>query len=453
MPALPANPPKKVNPSQGGGTKPTGSGNGTAGLPEQSNNLEDYMKLVKLSLILVAAVAVILTLGTASYAFHSGGVAECMGCHNIHDGQSASALLNGPDISSTCLECHGASSAGSYHIASMDVGGTNNGLVPRQMTPGGDFGWLLKTFTWNAHGATTEDGYEHGHSIVATEFGFASDGTNTVAPGGNMDATQLACNSCHDNHGKLRRLSDGTFATTGAPTIGSGSYTNSADPLAGQAVGAYRLLRGPGSTAGSGGKTFTTVFNAVVASTYNRSEGVSQTAVAYGAGISDWCATCHPDMLSASSPNHTHPTNQGLSAAVVANYNSYMGSGLTGNSGFDSIIPFQNDNETSYAALRTDAGNNAAAADATTTDRVMCLSCHRAHASGFAHMTRWQNEGEFIAADGVWPGVDSTSTVASQAKYAMGRTTAETARAYNDKPETNYASYQRSLCNKCHAKD
>ena len=68
-------------------------------------------------------------------------------------------------------------------------------------------------------------------------------------------------------------------------------------------------------------------------------------------------------------------------------------------------------------------------------------------------MTRWNNAGEFIAADGVWPGTDSPSSIASAAKYAMGRVAAETARAYNDRPETKYASYQRSLCNKCHAKD
>ena len=97
---------------------------------------------------------------------------------------------------------------------------------------------------------------------------------NTTAPGGDMDATQLSCNSCHDNHGKLRRLSTGAIATTGAPIIGSGSYTNSTLPAAGQAVGMFRLLRGPGSTAGSGGKTFTAVFNASVASTYNRTEAV-----------------------------------------------------------------------------------------------------------------------------------------------------------------------------------
>jgi len=57
-----------------------------------------------------------------------------------------------------------------------------------------------------------------------------------------------------------------------------------------------------------------------------------------------------------------------------------------------------------------------------------------------------------IAVDGQWPGTDATGTVATQAKYAMGRTVAETSAAYNNKPETNYATYQRSLCNKCHAK-
>lgn len=411
------------------------------------------MKIVKFSLILVAAVAAIIGLSTASYAFHSGGVAECMGCHNIHDAASTSALLVGTDISSTCLECHGETSPGSYHIASMDIAGTNDNVIPRQMTPGGDFGWLLKTFTWSPRSGTssTEPGFEHGHSIIAADFGFAVDGVNATAPGGDMAANLLTCNSCHDNHGKLRRLSNGTFATTGAPIVSSGSYLTNADPAAGQAVGVYRLLRGPGSTAGSGGKTFTAVFNAVVAGTYNRSEGISMTNQAYGAGVSDWCAACHPDMLSATSPNHTHPTNQGFSSGVAGNYNAYAGSGLTGNQNFDTIVPYQEDNMTDYVALRG-AGNNPAR-DASTSSRVMCISCHRAHASGFAHMTRWQNEGEFIAADGVWPGTDSTSTIATAAKYAMGRTSAMTLRAYNDQPETKYASYQRSLCNKCHAKD
>jgi hypothetical protein len=420
------------------------------------------MKIVKVSLILVAAVAAIVGLSTASYAFHSGGVAECMGCHNIHDGQSSSALLMAGDTTSTCANasCHGAPSAGSYHILTPTV---TPGVPPLNKTPGGDFGWLLKTYTWSPRSGSseTELGERHGHNVVAMDLpGYVVDSQNTTAPGGDMAAADLSCNSCHDNHGKLRRLSTGAVAITGAPIIGSGSYTNSAAPAAGQAVGVYRLLRGPGSTAGSGGKSFTALFNASVASTYNRAEASgstpSQTAIAYGAGVTDWCATCHPDMHSATSSKLTHPVNQGLSAGVVGNYNTYLGSGLTGDSGFDTIVPFQNDNTSDFAALKTAAINNvatSAGADATTADRVNCLSCHRAHASGWSYMTRSNVTGnEFIAVDGVWPGTDSPSTIATAAKYAQGRTVAETTAAYNGQP-MKYSSYQRSLCNKCHAKD
>ncbi|NTW60397.1 MAG: hypothetical protein HGA43_14680, partial [Nitrospirae bacterium] len=55
------------------------------------------MKIVKISMLLVAVVAVIFGLSGTSFAFHSGGVAECMGCHNIHDAKSTSSLLNNTD--------------------------------------------------------------------------------------------------------------------------------------------------------------------------------------------------------------------------------------------------------------------------------------------------------------------------------------------------------------------
>ncbi len=415
------------------------------------------MKIVKLSLVVFAALVIAFGLSGVANAFHSGGVAECMGCHNIHDAKSSSSLLSGTDISSTCINCHGATGASSYHIVTPDAD-MPAGTPPGNRTPGGDFGWLKKTYTYSPRtGTTTTDAGEgHGHNIVAIDFTYTADSSNLTAPGGDMVATQLSCNSCHDNHGKLRRLSDGTFAITGAPIIASGSYNNSVTPALGQAVGAYRLLRGPGSTAGSGGKTFTAVFNAVVPSTYNRSEAVTPTRVAYGAGISDWCATCHPDMHSGTSSKMTHPINQGLGSSVAANYNAYIGSGnMSGVSttSYDSIVPFQTDNSTDYAALKllavNDGSNNNGPA---TSDRVMCLSCHRAHATGFEFMGRWNNANEFMAADGVWPGTDSPSTIANLAKYAQGRTVAETTKAYND-TTMHYSSYQRSLCNKCHAKD
>ena len=52
----------------------------------------------------------------------------------------------------------------------------------------------------------------------------------------------------------------------------------------------------------------------------------------------------------------THPVNQGLSAAEVATYNSYLGSGLktgvTAANSYDSIVPFQSDNLRNYTTLK-----------------------------------------------------------------------------------------------------
>mgnify|MGYP001606592947 FL=1 len=416
------------------------------------------MKIVKLSLVVFAALVIAFGLSGVANAFHAGGVAECMGCHNIHDAKSSSSLLAGTDVSSTCSNCHGATGASSYHILTPDAD-MPAGIPPGNRTPGGDFGWLKKTYTYSPRTGTTitEAGDTHGHNIVAIDFGYIADGTNLTAPGGTFDATQLSCNSCHDNHGKLRRLSDGTFGITGAPIIASGSYNTSVTPAAGQAVGAYRLLRGNvAQGAGQGGQTFSVVFNAVVPSTYNRTEAVTPTRVAYGAGISDWCATCHPDMHSGSSSKMTHPVNETLGSSEAGNYNAYVGSGnMSGTSAtsFDSIVPFQTANSTDYAALKLLAVNDGSNKNGpASSDRVMCLSCHRAHASGWKHMTRWNNEAELIAVEGLWPGTDSANAEAAKAKWNLGRTTAETTKAYND-TTMHYASYQRSLCNKCHAKD
>jgi predicted CXXCH cytochrome family protein len=162
-------------------------------------------------------------------------------------------------------------------------------------------------------------------------------------------------------------------------------------------------------------------------------------------------------MHSASSTKMTHPVNQGLGTTVAANYNSYVGSGnMSGSAAtsFDTLVPFQMDNTTDFATLAAKAVNNGSVSTGpASSDKVMCLSCHRAHASGWDYMLRTNVEGnEFIAVDGVWPGTDSASTIANQAKYAQGRTVAETTKAYND-VTMHYASYQRVLCNKCHAKD
>ena len=419
------------------------------------------MKRVGFSLLFGALL--LLYSSSTPQAFHSGGVAECGGCHSMHAPKAGgSKLLIGTDPSSTCLTCHmhaGDTGPSSYHIASADAD-MGAGIPPKQRTPGGDFGWLRKSYSFTVRGTTTNEwGQSHGHNIVAVDTVFAADTDVSTAPGGTFPSAGLGCTSCHDPHGRLRRRSDGSYATgaalggTADPIIASGSYNNSVAPAAGQAVGAYRLLRGLNDVSVSG-VTFTGVPIAIAPSTYNQSEATNQVRVAYGAtGINtwgNWCASCHTGMHS--SGNYVHPVDQSLGSAVAANYNAYVKSGdLSGvsSTSYTSLVPFM-ENTGDIATLQLHASNTGAYKNGPgDSDKVACLSCHRAHASGFPEALRWNMEGEFMIYNSLFPGTDNGSPV----QFARGKTAAETQAAYYDRPVTAFASYQRVLCNKCHAKD
>ncbi len=417
--------------------------------------------------------AALLTIGLSgmAYAFHSGGVAECGGCHSMHSpAPGGSFLMIGTDASSTCLSCHehaGDTGPSSYHISTA-VADMGVGVPPKQRTPGGDFGWLKKTYSFTIRGTTTnEDGSTHGHNIIAVDKGYVVDPTNATAPGGSFVSAKLACNSCHDQHGQFRRLSDNTIAKTGAPIIASGSYavntTNPSyaePPALGTALGVYRLLAGSGFTSSN---TSTALFTGVPAAkapnTYNQTEATNQVRVAYGVNLAgghttwgQWCGTCHGAMHS--SGNYVHPVDTQLGpTTTLANYNSYVKSGDLGGAAataFSSLAPFatNNGNYATLAGLAT--SNTATSAGPATGDQVTCLSCHRAHATGWPEMLRFNIEGEFMVYNSLYPGTDTTPTVP---QFARGRLGAETQAAYYDRPVTQFASYQRVFCNKCHAKD
>jgi hypothetical protein len=422
------------------------------------------MKISRAGFALLAAALLLLAFSGTPAAFHAGGVAECGGCHSMHSPKSGgSFLLVATDASSTCLSCHmhaGDTGPTSYHIATADTD-MPVGVPPKQRGPGGDFGWLRKDYTMTIRGTTsTEYGYTHGHNIVALDTPFAADPENTVAPGGTFASSQLGCNSCHDPHGRARRKADGTYATAADlgqaadPIIASGSYNTSPNPAAGEAVGVYRLLRGVNDTTVSG-VVFANVGIAVAPSSYNRTEASTQTRVAYGhAGANtwgNWCGSCHPSMHSTG--NYVHPVDRSLTSAIANIYNAYVKSGdLTGNAAtsYTSLVPFA-ENTGDIPTLKAHALNNDGYLNGpSSSDKVTCLSCHRAHASGWPHALRWNMEGEFIVWNSLFPGTDTTPTVP---QFARGRLGAETQAAYYDRPVTKFASYQRVLCNKCHAKD
>jgi len=440
------------------------------------------MKAVKLSLVIMAAALVTIGLSGMAYAFHEGGVATCDGCHTMHNsvggvkaaqkglsGKAAQytgnqSLLIGTDQSSTCLFCHAskAASASSYHVFTSDA--KQGTQVPANYTPGGDFAWLTFTYTATSDMHTAAVlGERHGHNVVATDFsGLAlPDSTLHTAPGGTYSENNLSCISCHDPHPSARINASGTLVyrggagSTPGPIIGSGS--TGAIPTGTDTVGVYRLLGGksylPKSYAGGPAFNYDPPF-AVAPSSYNRQETSTDTRVAYGQGMSEWCTNCHTAIHNDSlSSNLIHPASNAavLKGSIVdayTNYNMYVKSGdLSGTSAnsYTSMVPYE-EHTSDRVALAKHAVSDGSVIGGPNggSENVMCLSCHRAHATGFDHMTRWDNDFEFITESSAYPVSATATSIYNKTEYPA---------AMYGRPPSMYATFQRSLCNKCHVKD
>jgi hypothetical protein len=405
-----------------------------AGLPERKE--DNGMKTIKISLAVMAAFLLSLGLSATVSAFHGGGVAHCDGCHTMHNsengqsiieggvvGVTGDALTIGADPGSTCLSCHEGS--GSYHVLSED--GSNQ-------TPGGDFYWLTKTFTYPVRGTPkTRHGYNFGHTIIAQDFGFVNpDPDLAQAPGGTFPSALLTCSSCHDPHG--------VKSTRTGPIAGSGSYGDAPPP--GADLGNYRLLGDVGYRPASGIVTFTNPAPIATTTRLAPNPESDDNHTDYGWGMSEWCSNCHTAFLApGGAGQHKHPAGNtsGLGAAgIFNNYNSYVSTGdLTGNSAtsYLSLVPFERQvrDPTLLSSTSTqgpDGGSN-----------VMCLSCHRAHISAFPNSGRWDFETELLVESHPMD-TDDGAIAGDQLASYYGR---DIAVAFN--PE------QRSLCNKCHLKD
>jgi len=372
-------------------------------------------------------------------------------------------LLRGSDPSSTCLLCHASSTPGnSYRVATSPP--TAPGNPPVQLTPGGDFAYLQKSYSW-VNSVTglfnTSSGDAHGHNIVAADFLFFPDGRFSASPGGSYPAATMGCTSCHDPHGKYRLLDNaGTIATGGKPIFASGSYGNL--PTATEAVGTYRLLGGAGYLPASLIATPAAAFVtnpplAVSPQVYNRSETTSDVRVAYGSGMSEWCANCHgayQHTLTGTSPVAAHPAGASAKLQTEADeYNSYLKSYLyTGaiNTAYTSLVPFE-EGTSDLATLSADTG---ATTVATAGDNVMCLTCHRAHASAWDSATRWNMApGAYLTVAGSWPGINAATIDGQKGENATGKTVQEYQQGMYGRGATAYATSQGSLCNKCHWND
>jgi len=381
--------------------------------------------------IVVIYIIFFLAFGSAGnlMAFHNGGTGYCEGCHTMHNSSNGSvitptignALTKGSDASSTCLICHSGKTEG-YHVKSDD--GSN-------FTGGGDFYWLTKTFTWNVDGASNvSSGDNHGHNIIAVDYSFTQDATLNTATGGTYSSAFLGCTSCHDPHGKKN---NGTMGGYSAIEV-SGSYC--ADPTL-QVTGNYRLLGDIGYFSGSGNAF---VNDVPIARAVDLSSGPESNSnhTDYGQGMSEWCSNCHGSYSGVGNRHPSGNSEQLSNDNIYINYNLYVKTGDfsgTHETSFLALVPFERGtNDPTTLTPTSTIGPNASS-------NVMCLSCHRAHASAFENAARWDMSAEFIsnshpmAGDGAVTGDDVLNSY------------------YGRDMISQFGNFQRGLCNKCHAMD
>jgi len=322
-------------------------------------------------------------------------VTQCNACHTAHNSQDGSvidvdSLSGNPNLladaapSDICLDCHSR-----YGQLS------SNGQT---LTPGGDFFWTTRDVAFTDASGTQQriDGREHGHNLHSPGHGLTADDVLTVAPGGTFDSSRLGCHSCHDPHGNAN----------------------------------FRFLYGAGETASDypGGYTF--AFPAPIAEGYPLGSGQSGMGAettgqhtAYISGMSDWCANCHEGIHSKMSSAMLHPVDESIGSEISGSYNAYLTTGeMNGDwaTAYLPLVPFEDAGNTTHSTTGT-----------TSTSKVMCLTCHRAHASPYPDAGRW-DFGQ------TWLKESQPSREPYLAQY--------------DGNPLNLLN-QRSLCNKCHPHD
>lgn len=344
-------------------------------------------------------VGLAVALAPAALAFHNDGVARCEDCHTMHrseDGAPAATdpsdwLLKWPTSTEVCLQCHGSESPG-YGVLSSDP------LSPDKQgkgAGGGDFVFLTEDNLNDGAGGAVNPilGERAGHNVAGA--GLPQETTHTTSPGGSYPSNKLTCTSCHDPHGGVR----------------------------------YRFLYGSqggrNAKSRSMGYTFTFTAPSPVADEMSVFATESDSNHnAYKSGMTNWCRACHKVVHKGRS-GFVHPRDRKLGGNVGSNYNRYNGTLDPENPSlanpYLALVPVEWNSASNTTTFSGQISEDA---------RVMCLSCHRAHASSGPHSGRW----DFNIA--TWADEGSSGSYPIENPYASS--------SGND---------QRRLCEKCHGLD
>lgn len=281
--------------------------------------------------------------------------------HGELDGQVVmignTPLLAASSSTDLCLACHGGNN-GVFALSPLD---------PSPERGAGNFIFLLEdNLNDGPDGSMNPIGGETaGHNVISLANGVGVDTQWLFSPGGNFPSNELGCVSCHDPHGNS----------------------------------SFRMLNGAGPVQGG---LFTFVNSAPEAAGINGTNPGSfetdDNHTAYRSGMGQWCANCHGTYHDGpGSQIFEHDFDEDISDSEMDNYNTYNGdadpSGGHSATAYLAAVPF----EYSGAEIDNQAGPGPGS-------RVMCLTCHRAHASSAPHALRWDMNAGSLDQDGVVSG-------------------------------------------------
>jgi len=331
--------------------------------------------------MIVCAVMVTVFSGPANAAV----TGECVNCHTMHNSQGGVAMATfgggtGPNatlLRGSCLGCHGQLPAGANNIIT-DIPQVSH--ADADALAGGNFKYVIDgpadSKGHNVNGLVAEDG-----TLGSDPPGYASAYDPASTPF--SSASRLTCAGTQGCHGNRDVLSEYTAV--------SGAHHNNDD-----------VLKFGGIVEGSQGATVATSYrflykvkggedsdwqNTTSATDHNEYKGATYSdarATMAWAGvdtISELCSECHG--------------NFHLDAGVQDGNNDWIRHPA------DYIIPASGEYNTISTTYNLTvpvarAAIPVAVADGTVTagtDIVMCLSCHRAHASEYADILRWDYSG------------------------------------------------------------
>ncbi|MBI5342473.1 MAG: hypothetical protein HZB63_04025 [Deltaproteobacteria bacterium] len=370
-----------------------------------------------------------ISLSVNTKLYHSPDGMVCGDCHVLHNSEDGAApatgsgaagpsakLLKKPSVTDLCLQCHLSPSNVAYKApAVMTSGGTTPDGVS---LPAGDFYWSS---------ADPRKGHNPGKTRGAQSSSISSDPVITVSPGGNFSTGDFDCISCHDPHDRfgdsvaawrqLKRRING-IVHTGNETAAKGveSYGGSEGPT----TAGYEpiLSNSRGDIQGTSYRNKRKDGQDLEGADLFKAEGDDNKNV-YRGGFTSFCSVCHGDFHGGGESQRSdngktrsggawirHPANISMDTPGgkygIAAYTAAVANSQGNNpnpAGYDWKYPLVKADADFSVKSRAFSSNDPATAAGT--DRIGCLTCHKAHASQYSNMTRWDPRAHsFIPAGG-----------------------------------------------------